>query len=411
MEKRETRTFLPQVLVDYIDYHLKTNTGSETLKKYLKKGKKSQNAFRNGIYSVLHLYQLDFYKQQKKVSDFIELPTDFYKEVITPYYYKYLFPLKEWGVLEALSVEVQDEKDLFKTRKKESFSTSLHISKSYRFCERWWYLFDTEMKNSKHKWVEIPVELKQVGNTNFNLLLSSLADIGITGEGNYHKGTSGLRIYWKGITKWREVIQNYKHKDKLVVVDCKCSQPTQLLMDMEEFNISCPKYREAILGDTYFYTHLSNLLYEKGITHIRLCSKNSKRLWLIWVFGGSWKDKLGDKLLSRLEPNKPACKEQIMTQLEIKRCCEFLDSYFDEVVYWKSLVRENRRASHLQRREANIWVDEFYKQMPDEVDFCLPIHDSFIVKEKHADSVVKMIKDKYPLFKLHIQKIEINNDM
>jgi hypothetical protein len=230
------------------------------------------------------------------------------------------------------------------------------------------YKFLVDLDKAKFT-IEVPFQ----SNKNFkwySILHNSLTEYGI--EPRIKRDVYGRRVHHAAIYDWKQKFQG------LWSIDSITSQPRLLYNELLKRDIVDFEYYNIFDNDLDFY----DVLVEK----INLLDRNdAKSIFMSWAFGNGY---TGDRIkhgvhitnLNQLFPQVAKFLRQIKTH-----------NYKDS-------------GSYLQRQESKIWIDDLMNNLP--VEFCIPIHDSFILKEIDVDLVLNYCQKKYPNLRFKKSLIE-----
>jgi len=306
--------------------------------------------------SALNIYIILYKAQKRKDNDgYFEVPSTYLKSV-SGSYNKIIKHFIEDGIIDFYKRKHQDKKDLFNTIEKKYYNRSQGICMKYKF------LIDLE----KGEEIEVDIEKKNIKkNRWYNILYNYLKELGYNNI-KITRDDFGRRVH-------HNLTQTYKHelKDKgYIAIDAKCSQPKLLYLMMKEKGIVDNNYNHIFENRLDFYDEL--------IKYLKLEDRQSaKDLFMFWLNSDGY-----------------------VPTYKINNIFPTANTYIKKL---KSTNYKNS-ASTLQRKEADIWIDDLLENLP--VDFGLTIHDSLIVKEKDALKVIKYCKSKYPQLEFDIKELK-----
>lgn len=168
----------------------------------------------------------------------------------------------------------------------------------------------------------------------------------------------GRRLHHSGIMNYKNDFRGYW------TIDAVASQPRLLWLDMKEKGVVDKNYFDIFENGKDFYFELQKLL---NITD----RDEAKELFMFWINGSGY------------VPN-------FDIHIIFPGASKYIKDY--KKGDYKSM------ASHLQRLESKIWIDNILNDIP--CEWALPVHDSIIVKEEDVDIVYNYIKVKYPNMEL-----------
>ena len=293
------------------------------------------------IYAALYLMS-----KRKNKFGYFPVPSD-YLVSINKRYSRIIKHFEEVGMIKPYTRPVQDEKDVFNTIHKKYYDVNKGICMKYKF------LISTDGEG---------VDVDMVTNKYFRwyeIIQDSLLEFGFE-DIKIKRDTFGRRVH-------HSAIQNYKDDFKgYWTIDAASSQPRLLWLDMKEKGIIDPLYNEIFEKDQDFYLEIQHKLNIKN-------RQDAKDLFMFWINSSGY---------------VPDFNIHILFPVASKYIKEYKNGDYKNM------------ASHLQRIESKIWIDDILNNIP--TNFAIPIHDSVIVKNEDVEVVFNYIKSKYP--KLSIKK-------
>lgn len=293
------------------------------------------------IYAALYLMS----KRQNKFGYF-PVPSE-YLMSINKRYNRIMTYFEEVGLIKPYTRMFQDENDLFNVIEKKYYDVNRGVCMKYKFLMPIeGYTINVDLTtNRQFRWYEI--------------IQDSLLDFGYE-DIKIKRDTFGRRVHHSAIANYKEDFKGYW------VIDANASQPRLLWLDMIDKGIVDAAYNDIFINDKDFYLELQHKLNIKD-------RADAKDLFMFWINSSGYVPNFNIHTLF------PVVSE-----------------------YIKKYKKGNYKnmASHLQRVESKIWIDDILNNIP--VDWAIPIHDSVIVKEEDIDKVYNYIKYKYP--KLNIKK-------
>lgn len=287
------------------------------------------------IYAALYLMS-----RRKNKFGYFPVPSE-YLSSINKRYNRIIYHFEKVGMIKPYTRSFQDEKDIFNTIQKKYYDVNKGICMKYKF------LISTDgdeinvdMITNKHfRWYEIIQD---------SLLEYGYEDVKIK------RDTFGRRVHHSAILNYKDDFKGYW------TVDAISSQPRLLWLDMKEKGIKDTNYDDIFNNDKDFYLEIQHKLNIKD-------RDDAKELFMFWVNSSGY------------VPN-----------FDIHKLFPVASQYIKS--YKKGDYRN--MASHLQRVESKIWIDDILNNIP--ANWALPIHDSIIVKPEDVDVVFNYIKSKYP---------------
>ena len=277
---------------------------------------------------------------RKNKHGFFDCPSS-YLESINARYSKIIKVFIEEGLIEYYKTIHPDQTDIFKTTEKKYYDTKRGVCMKYRFLVDFTDATEVEVEMDnfrKYRWYQvIENSLKQLGY-----------------EVKISRDSFGQRVHHPVIPVYKTEL-----KDRgFAVIDAVASQPKLVYLMMKNRGIVDDNFNEAFEKDFYDYVVKKLDLDNR---------KMAKDLFMYWLNSSGY---------------VPNYKIHLLFPIASK--------------FIKSLKTKNYKDSsaYLQRQESKIWIDDLLNNIP--VDFALPIHDSFIVKDKDGYEVLEYCKTKYP---------------
>ena len=277
---------------------------------------------------------------RKNKHGFFDCPSS-YLESINSRYSKIIKVFIEKGLIEYYKTIHPDQTDIFKTTEKKYYDTKRGVCMKYRFLVDFTDATEVEVEMDnfrKYRWYQvIENSLKQLGY-----------------EVKISRDSFGQRVHHPVIPVYKTEL-----KDRgFAVIDAVASQPKLVYLMMKNQGIVDENFNEAFEKDFYDYVVKKLDLDNR---------KMAKDLFMYWLNSSGY---------------VPNYKIHLLFPIASK--------------FIKSLKTKNYKDSsaYLQRQESKIWIDDLLNNIP--VDFALPIHDSFIVKDKDGYEVLEYCKTRYP---------------
>ncbi|CAB4153797.1 hypothetical protein UFOVP639_30 [uncultured Caudovirales phage] len=319
---------------------------SDKMKKIINDMPYNKTVKMNAIKIYGALYMLS---HRKNKFGYFSVPSEYLKS-INVRYYKIIDHFESSGAIAAYTRPVQDENDIFEIKNKKYYDKSKGICMKYRFLiPTDGQSLDINMTtNRRFRWYEtIQNSLIEHGYDNVKITRDSF----------------GRRVFHSGIRDYKKDFIGF------YCIDAVASQPSLLYMDMKEKEIIDTEYMDIFDNDKDFYLELQYKL--------KLESKeDAKDLFMHWVNGRGY------------VPN-----------FNIHTLFPVASAYIKK--YKSSSYKD--MASHLQRVESKIWVDNIMNDIP--TDWAIPIHDSVIIKKEDSQAVYSFIKSRYPDLKIKMSEI------
>jgi hypothetical protein len=307
---------------------------------------------KNALKIYVALYIMNY---RKNSFGYFPLPS-VYLASVNKRYYKIIEYFISKKLIEYFKIAYTDEKDIFNTIYRKSYSREQGVCAKYKF------LVDVEtgedinvdmFTNRQYRWYEV--------------IQNSLEETGFSMR--IKRDTYGRRI-------WHSAISNYKTDFKgYYTIDAVCSQPRLLYNYFKEKEVIDLEYNRIFENGLDFYTEVANKLMFEGTNESK--RNQAKRLFMFWINGKGY------------VPN-----------FEIHSLFKIAS------IYLKTIKRSNYKygGSLLQRIESKIWIDDILNDIP--CDFALPVHDCVIIKEQDADTVLDFCIHRYPDIKFKKELIK-----
>lgn len=297
------------------------------------------------IYAALYLMS-----RRKNKFGYFPVPSD-YLVSINKRYSRIVKHFEEVGMIKAYTRPVQDKNDIFNIIHKKHYDVNKGICMKYKFLiSTDGDMLDVDMTTNRYfRW--------------YDIIQNSLLEFGFE-DIKIKRDTFGRRVHHSAIQNYKEDFKGYW------TIDASSSQPRLLYLDMKEKGIIDPSYNEIFENDKDFYLEIQHKLNIKD-------RSDAKDLFMFWINSSGY------------VPN-----------FNIHILFPVVSKYIKD---YKSGNYKNM-ASHLQRIESKIWIDDILNNIP--TNWALPIHDSVIVKEEDVDAIFNYIKSKYPELKLKKEKIK-----
>jgi hypothetical protein len=291
------------------------------------------------IYAALYLMS-----KRKNKHGYFPVPSS-YLVSINKRYNRIINYFEEVGMIKSFTRPVIDEDDIFNTINKKYYDVNKGICMKYKFLiPIEGQTIDVDMvSNKSFRWYEIIQD---------SLLDSGYEDIKIT------RDVFGRRVHHNAIRDYKKDFSGYW------TIDAVASQPRLLWLDMKAKGLIDPLYNDIFENDKDFYLDIQHKLNIKD-------REDAKELFMFWVNSNGYVPNFNIHVLFPVVSN-------------------YIKKY-------KSGDYKNM-ASHLQRIESKIWIDDIMNNIPS--DWALPIHDCVIVKEEDVDRVFDWIRVKHPELKL-----------
>jgi hypothetical protein len=292
------------------------------------------------IYAALYLLS-----KRKNKWGYFKVPST-YLMSINKRYNRIINYFIESGLIKLYTRPIQDDKDIFKTTHKKYYDKTKGICMSYKF------LVSTDGEN---------IDIDLITNKYYNwykTIQDSLLEYGWEfSEIKISRDTFGRRVHHSGIREYKSDFKGYW------TIDAISSQPRLLWLDMKEKGIIDSNYNNIFENDKDFYLEIQHKLNIKE-------RQEAKDLFMYWVNSNGY-----------------------VPDFNIHNLFPVVSKYIKD---YKNGDYKNM-ASHLQRIESKIWIDDIMNNIP--CKWVIPIHDCVIVKDKDVDNVFDFISTKYPKLK------------
>lgn len=203
----------------------------------------------------------------------------------------------------------------------------------------------------------------------YRILKDSLERLGY--DSKISRDNFGGRVYHSLIPIYKEELSGKGY----VTIDAKTSQPRLLYLIMKEKNIYDPNLFDIFENGYDFYLYLVNKFDLKDDEN-ETAREKAKEIFMFWALGNGY-------------------TKGINMYKEFPVATKFL----------KNLKERNYKDSsrYLSWKESRIFINDLLENIP--VNFCIPIHDSLIVRQGDANKVFKYCKEKYPDLEFKLEQI------
>lgn len=217
--------------------------------------------------------------------------------------------------------------------------------------------------------IEIDFEDPKLDKRWYKILKDSIERLGF--EATISRDGYGQRVY-------HNLIRTYKydlHQRGYCVIDAKTSQPRLLYLTMKERGINDTKLSHIFENDLDFYMELVNMFGLVDNKDMK-AREQAKEIFMFWALGNGY-------------------TKGVEMYKEFPVATEFL----------KNVKGRNYKdaSRYLAFRESRIFIDDLLENLP--VNFGITIHDSIIVRNNDANTVLSYCKDKYPELRFSIEEI------
>jgi hypothetical protein len=297
------------------------------------------------IYAALYLMS-----KRKNKFGYFHVPSE-YLVSINKRYSRIIKYFEETEMIKPYTRPTQDDNDIFNVIHKKYYDVNKGICMKYKFLiSTEGETIDVDMATNRYfRWYQIIQD---------SLLEFGFEDIKIK------RDTFGRRVHHSAIQNYKEDFKDY------YVIDASASQPRLLYLDMKQKGIIDPLYNDIFENNKDFYLELQ---YRLNLIN----REDAKELFMFWINGHGY------------VPN-----------FNIHVIFPVVSKYIKD---YKSGDYKNM-ASHLQRVESKIWIDDILNNIP--IDWALPVHDSVIVKEEDVDAAYNFIRNKYPELQIKKERIK-----
>jgi hypothetical protein len=328
---------------------------------------------------ILKVYDALLYKNTKAdKKGYFQCPSKYLKKV-SGQYTDAIDLLKEHKIIDFLSHNY-DDKNLFDIRRKPFYHTEQGVCMSYKFLIDtelgYDYQIDTDFSKlyDDKKWywrtrysllqLNFPPEALNITRCQFGRRLHTNITGNIGEDGSYKELLSG-GDYW--------------------TIDAKTCHPRLLWMHLKETHREDDVFNHIFDNDLDFYDYIlermpkmveadKELREKYGFTHtpeeIKALHRSvAKDAFMSWINGKGYVSEEYTEL-PKIFPQATKAISSIKSS------------------NYKSLC------SILQRAETNIFIDDLLNNI--ELDFCLTVHDSLIVKKQDVEYALDFCKSKYP---------------
>lgn len=297
------------------------------------------------IYAALYLLS-----KRKNKFGYFSVASE-YLESINKRYNRIIKYFVEVGLIKAYTRPVQDKNDIFNVIHKKHYDVNRGICMKYKFLlSTEGEQLDVSMTTNKYfRW--------------YNIIQDSLLEFGFE-DIKIKRDTFGRRVHHSAIRNYKKDFKGYWS------IDAVSSQPRLLWLDIKEKGIEDTLYNDIFENNKDFYLEIQVRLNIKT-------KEEAKELFMFWINSRGY-----------------------VPDFNIHNLFPVVSKYIKD--YKKGDYKN--MASHLQRIESKIWIDDILNNIP--CNFAIPIHDSVIVKDEDVDTVFNYIKTKYPKLKINKQLIK-----
>lgn len=290
------------------------------------------------IYGALYLMS----KRQNK-HGYFPVPSS-YLVSINRRYNKIMTEFEKVGLIKPYTRPQIDSKDIFNRVEKKYYDVNKGICMKYKFLipTDGDYINVDMATNRQFRWYE--------------LIQNSLLEYGFE-DINIKRDVFGRRVHHSGIRDYKEDFRGYW------TIDAVSSQPRLLYLDMKEKGVVDVEFFKIFEEGKDFYREVE---YKLNLDN----RDEAKELFMFWVNGNGYVPKFTIHMLFPV-----------------------VSKYIKD---YKSGDYKNM-ASHLQRIESKIWIDDIMNEIP--CEWALPVHDCVVIKEEDVENVYNWIVTKYPELK------------
>jgi hypothetical protein len=306
---------------------------------------------------VIKVYDALLYKNTKaNKKGYFQCPSKYLKKVNSEYT-TVMTLLKEHKIIDFLSYNY-DDKDIFDLRRKPFYNPDEGVSKSYKFLIDvelgYDYQIDTDFSklydNEKWYWktrysllqLNFPPDGLLIKRDTFSRRLHTNITGNIGNDGSYKDLLSG-GDYW--------------------TIDAKTCQPRLLWLHLKEIGMQDKKLNEVFENDLDFYEYV--MQRTPSISD----REEAKEVFTSWINGNGY-----------IDTDKANIRDIFST------ANTFIKQYKTD--NYKNICRL------LQYKEANIFIDDLLNNI--DLEFCLTVHDSLIVKKEDLEYALDFCKSRHP---------------
>lgn len=289
-----------------------------------------------------------------------DVPSTFLNS-ITRSYPRYLKYFLEKKIIERFERPIMV--DLFEVEYRRYFNSFKGVCMKYRFLEdinKGFYI-DIDVKSpKKYRW--------------YDLVTNSLLEYGLTKK--IFRDRFGRRLHHEAIYNYRELFNG------LYIVSSLDTEPHILYYLMKKFSIRDSNFYDIFSNDINFYEFLVLNLNFNNI-------EDAKSFFMNWCFGTGY---TGDRIKHGVHLSN------------IRNFFPGVDKFI------KSLKKGSYKncVKKLQLQESSIFIDDLLENMP--LDFCIPLHDAFIIKPESVQICLDYCSSKYPDLRFESKLIEFTDE-
>ena len=306
---------------------------------------------------ILKVYDALLYKDTKRdKKGYFQCPSSYLKKVSSQYT-KAIDLLKQHKIIDYLSVSY-DDKDLFDIKRKKFYHTDKGVCMSYKFLIDielgYDHQIDTDFSKlyDDKKWywrtrysllqLNFPIDGLSIKRDTFSRRLHTNITGNIGDDGSYKDLLSGGE-YWS--------------------IDAKTCQPRLLWLHLKEIGMQDKKLNEVFENDLDFYEYV--MKRTPSISD----REEAKEVFTSWINGNGY-----------IDADKANIRDIFST------ANTFIKDYKTD--NYKNICRL------LQYKEANIFIDDLLNNI--ELEFCLTVHDSIIVKKEDVEYALDFCSNRHP---------------
>lgn len=306
---------------------------------------------------ILKVYDALLYKNIKRdKKGYFQCPSSYLYKV-SPKYFKVIDLLKSHKIIDYLSYNY-DDKDLFDIKRKKFYHTDQGVCMSYKFLIDIELGYDHQIETDFSKLYE---GSKWYWKTRYSLLQLNFPPDGLS----IKRDTFSRRLH-TNITG--NIGDGGSYKDLLSggeywSIDAKTCQPRLLWLHLKEIGLQDKKLNEVFENDLDFYEYV--IQRTPSINN----RTDAKEVFTSWINGNGY-----------IDAEKANIRDIFST------ANEFVKRYKTD--NYKNVCRL------LQYKEANIFIDDLLENI--ELDFCLTVHDSLIVKKDDVQYALEFCRSRHP---------------
>lgn len=315
---------------------------------------------------ILKVYEALVYKKGSN-NGYFDCPSAYLKK-INNRYYKVINLFIDYNIIEFYSRN--EEEFLFEPNRKKKF-----YSTDRGYCIKYKFLIDIEIGHE----VESVLNKENLYEDNkwYQKTKYSLLQLGFKPEElKIARDNFSRRLHTNitGVVKDWMSYKNFLAGGKYFAIDAKTSQPRLLWIKLQEIGLQDKNLNEIFENGLDFYQYILDRMPILNNDRVE-----AKELFASWINGTGYLE-----------------EEKVEIRNIFPVAHTFIRNY--KTSSYKNVCR------FLQYTEATIFIDDLLNNV--DVDFCLSMHDSLIVKKEDSQKVLEWCRDRRPELKFELEEIK-----